>query len=151
MIKDYLARLMYNQMVDLAFPQEQKAIYDKCMHKLKSNPIRYRKYKQIKKDYRKTLKGGFIKYKHGAKYRNIKWEFTLEDFKYYFYSKCNYCQKEECKGIDRVDSDKNYTKNNCVPCCWTCNRMKGVLSVKEFKNHVRKLSEIFQCSQNSTS
>lgn len=28
-------------------------------------------------------------------------------------------------GIDRLDSNKEYTIENCVPCCIICNRMKG--------------------------
>lgn len=42
-------------------------------------------------------------------------------------------------GIDRVDSTKNYTIDNCVPCCSTCNYMKRILSIDEFKNQIIKI------------
>lgn len=37
-------------------------------------------------------------------------------------------------GIDRVDSSKGYTVDNCVPCCKTCNTAKGTMSLEEFKS-----------------
>jgi hypothetical protein len=36
-------------------------------------------------------------------------------------------------GIDRVDSSKGYTVDNCVPCCKPCNYAKGNMSFEEFK------------------
>lgn len=52
-------------------------------------------------------------------------------------SKCHYCgetinrhTRRGVKGykgyfLDRMDNDKPYTKENCVPCCWPCNQTKG--------------------------
>ena len=37
---------------------------------------------------------------------------------------CNHSTPGEVNGIDRVDNTIGYTKENCVSCCWTCNRMK---------------------------
>jgi hypothetical protein len=39
---------------------------------------------------------------------------------------CNHISETETIGIDRVDNSKGYIKENCVPCCWKCNRMKHV-------------------------
>ena len=30
-------------------------------------------------------------------------------------------------GLDRVDHQKGYITGNCVPCCWSCNSLKGRL------------------------
>jgi hypothetical protein len=30
----------------------------------------------------------------------------------------------EYNGIDRVDNEKGYLVENCVPCCFTCNSLK---------------------------
>lgn len=41
---------------------------------------------------------------------------------------CEYCgfhQEGVFLGIDRVDSRKGYTVENCLPCCWRCNTAKG--------------------------
>ena len=54
-------------------------------------------------------------------------EINFEDFKILVRSPCHYCKQwneEEAIGIDRVNNDLGYTKNNCVPACWICNRMK---------------------------
>jgi len=40
---------------------------------------------------------------------------------------CYYCthrDENETIGIDRINNDIGYTKENCVPACWTCNKMK---------------------------
>ncbi len=69
---------------------------------------------------------------------------------------CHYCgQKPQSKmnrrteatyiynGLDRINSDKGYTVDNVVPCCRTCNIMKSDLTVKEFKEQVKKINENF--------
>lgn len=38
----------------------------------------------------------------------------------------------QCISIDRIDSNKGYTKGNVVLCCWIINRIKLNLSVEEF-------------------
>lgn len=35
-------------------------------------------------------------------------------------------------GIDRVENDKGYILDNCVPCCAQCNRDKGSSSLCDF-------------------
>lgn len=50
-------------------------------------------------------------------------------------SPCYYCghaTSEETNGIDRMDNSIGYTTDNCVSCCWTCNRMKHVSSIEFF-------------------
>lgn len=58
-------------------------------------------------------------------------------------SDCHYCGKHYSKGteampgrrrngIDKMEPSKGYSEGNIVPCCWTCNKMKGVMPYKEF-------------------
>lgn len=60
---------------------------------------------------------------------------------------CHYCGLEASHdprghhGLDRADNAKGYTKDNVVPCCRRCNRVKGVLSKDEFIALCRKISE----------
>ena len=77
--------------------------------------------------------------KAGAKNRNI--EFCLTDIqvKDLLSKTCIYCGKEHADGIDRVDSLKGYTIENCVPCCQYCNRMKSDYSLEFFKNHIKQI------------
>ncbi|ABT15146.1 hypothetical protein PBCVNY2B_767L [Paramecium bursaria Chlorella virus NY2B] len=44
---------------------------------------------------------------------------------------CFYCG-DICLGIDRLDSGKGHTVENCVGCCESCNSSKGALDPKTF-------------------
>ena len=43
-------------------------------------------------------------------------------------------------GIDRIDSCIGYTKSNCVSCCEICNKAKRNLTIKEFTDWIKKLT-----------
>jgi hypothetical protein len=54
-------------------------------------------------------------------------QLNFDDFKELVTSPCHYCKikkESEAIGIDRVNNDIGYVKENCVPACWKCNRMK---------------------------
>lgn len=51
-------------------------------------------------------------------------------------------------GVDRVDNARGYEPENCVPCCYACNRAKGSMSYGEFVEHVRKM---YACTQDHLS
>lgn len=42
-------------------------------------------------------------------------------------------------GIDRIDSGIGYTKENCVPCCPTCNCAKNAMTQDDFKQWIRRV------------
>src|SRR5271165_1085078 len=46
-------------------------------------------------------------------------------------------------GVDRIDSSKSHSKDNCVPCCSNCNTAKNDMSVEEFKNWLKKIYNHF--------
>ena len=58
-----------------------------------------------------------------------------------WFSACTYCGIFPSFSIDRVDSDKNYTKENVAPCCTICNKMKKDMSVEELYFRVAKIVE----------
>lgn len=41
--------------------------------------------------------------------------------------------------VDRTDSEKGYTLENCVPSCWPCNQMKMEDSPEDFISHAYKI------------
>jgi hypothetical protein len=43
-------------------------------------------------------------------------------------------------GIDRLDSTKGYIRENCVPCCKTCNFAKRRMSYAEFSSYLDRVS-----------
>lgn len=62
---------------------------------------------------------------------------------------CVYCNAEpsnttkdgyKYNGIDRINNSIGYTMENSVTSCWTCNQMKGSLSVDEFLLAVKRIA-----------
>jgi hypothetical protein len=48
-------------------------------------------------------------------------------------------------GLDRIDSSKGHTDDNCVPCCYICNSMKSDMPYEEFRNHIKQVyAHLFQ-------
>jgi 5-methylcytosine-specific restriction endonuclease McrA len=105
----------------------------------------------------------YVMYKDSAKKRNLSFELSKEDFRSMVVLPCIYCgdccitgalctydKKQRSQeaidhaqffytGIDRLNSNLGYTKENCVPCCRKCNYAKGVMTVEEFKNWIKKV------------
>lgn len=88
-------------------------------------------------------------YKCNAKARNLDWNLTNTEFYNLITGQCTYCGKlanienEEYNGIDRVDSNLPYIKDNCVSCCTMCNTMKLNYSTSEFTNHIQLIYNHF--------
>lgn len=91
----------------------------------------------------------YPEYRNNAKRRGIDFNLTIKEFKYLTSQPCYYCggdSKETVKnsrgnGIDRVDSNKGYTIDNCVPCCAFCNFIKNNVSYDFFINKIKKIYE----------
>lgn len=95
----------------------------------------------------------YLTCKSGAKSRGLHFNLSKEQFKYIIVKDCYYCgNKGEMhhvkrsvnglfisNGIDRVDSDRGYELNNCVPCCKKCNIMKSDLKKNDFIEHIIKI------------
>jgi len=43
-------------------------------------------------------------------------------------------------GVDRVDNEVGYVAENCVPCCWRCNKAKGSMTQREFLDMAMAIS-----------
>jgi len=92
-------------------------------------------------------------YKRGAKTRGLVFELSREQFFNLTQKECFYCGKPpssvieklrgwgKCiyNGIDRLDNNVGYLAENCVPCCFVCNRMKSTLEKEEFIEHIRRI------------
>ena len=45
---------------------------------------------------------------------------------------CTYCGSLIQIGCDRIDNTKGHTMDNVIPCCWSCNRLRGnIFSIEE--------------------
>lgn len=95
-------------------------------------------------------------YISGAKSRNLDFLLTDEEFDKLIFSNCYFCgepPKEyqsdlkfnktgevfKRNGIDRLNSDLGYFKENVVTCCPTCNLMKMTLHSDIFIKHINKI------------
>tara|TARA_R110000868_G_scaffold132412_3_gene343471 strand:+ start:861 stop:1319 length:459 start_codon:yes stop_codon:yes gene_type:complete len=77
------------------------------------------------KAYKKTIAGKYSEYKGRSKQKGISFNLTKEEFSTFWKQDCSYCNRPILTiGIDRIDSTKGYSLDNCVPCCTICNTMK---------------------------
>ena len=83
--------------------------------------------------------------KRSAEQRNIEWHLTDEEAKSMLLRPCVYCKHIDLQvrvnGIDRMDSNKNYTIENCRPCCKNCNYMKGTFDPRTFIEWARRIAQ----------
>ncbi len=91
-------------------------------------------------------------YKRGAIDRKIKFNLTKEDFFKFLDKPCYYCGDEftneikqgkfgvlKYNGIDRCINTEGYNIENCVSCCYKCNKMKMNLNDDDFLNQINKI------------
>lgn len=83
-------------------------------------------------------------YKTGAKNRGYDFLLTSTQFKELASKNCYYCGnlptlervtiygKYVYNGIDRIDNSIGYSMENCVSCCFDCNRAKGTMTQGDF-------------------
>jgi hypothetical protein len=96
-------------------------------------------------------------YKVCAKRRGIPWKLTEEQFRKITSSPCHYTGRFPSKvrdlgidtfvynGIDRKDSSKGYTLENCVACCSEANYAKMDMLYSDF---IQLCKEVTQKTQN---
>lgn len=108
------------------------------------NNWKYKKQIQERtKRWTKSLHGRFITYRSSARKRELVFTLTEEEVKNIVSQPCFYCNtfKNVTSGIDRVDSSIGYILENCVPCCFMCNRMKSNYSAEDFVEHCKQIAE----------
>lgn len=99
-----------------------------------------------------NLKKLYREYRDSAKERTKEFKLSEAQFVYLTGLDCIYCGSPptmrhfnaEFTGIDREDSSQGYTKDNVLPCCSTCNKMKGKMNVNDFFEQAIKISQRFK-------
>jgi hypothetical protein len=81
----------------------------------------------------------FKMYSFAAKRRDYQFNLSLEEFTKIFHGDCDYCGKEDARGIDRVENAIGYTKENSVSCCEMCNKMKWKWDKAQFLIQISKI------------
>lgn len=155
-------------------PNMKKRVKDECIYCFDENYVR--NYNGGGGVVKYTIdERAFVNYKSKITTNNKnlnkkhkEFDLSLEEYSFLIHQPCFYCgdlptednvwnksgkritQTEEvysCNGIDRVDSDKGYFIENCVPCCTICNRMKLDLSTNLFLLQIEKIISNNKCSK----
>lgn len=117
-----------------------------CINDLQRE-IAYKKWNTIE---RKPIRDRINSIKSNAKIRNYKVELTDEQIEDFLNKPCFYCNCPHANGIDRVNSKENYTIDNCVPCCFICNRMKNKYDLNIFLDKVKDIYNNFYNKSSTT-
>ena len=94
-------------------------------------------------------------YRSGAKKRGLTWALTNDQVLQIVILPCFFCGALPSMatslgsdtatifthGIDRLENTEGYELGNCVPCCFSCNRMKGTLSFKSFLTNAKAIAD----------
>lgn len=87
----------------------------------------------------------YVKYKCACARKRRDFKLSFDQFRELVRQPCEYCGKFRpvslsrthrsvlISGVDRIDSHKGYSPENCVPCCKLCNTAKSTLTTAEFK------------------
>jgi 5-methylcytosine-specific restriction endonuclease McrA len=132
---------------------DKEFFLDKCKiitNKLKASSDFFKKWKQYY--YRSTYRVYSV-YKKEAERRGLEFNLSEIQFKLLVKSSCYLCGYQSPKGIgiDRVNNAmRNYTFDNCRPCCGSCNDMKGEIDLQEFLEHCSRIIEQSCYTENIT-
>ena len=114
-----------------------------------------KKQRRISKNH-SEITAIILGYKRHAEGRGFKWELSRKFVEQLIKQNCYYCgivpsNKKKTKnsidngllysGIDRIDSAKDYTEDNVVPCCKICNYAKSNMNLKEFGEWAIRLGQ----------
>jgi hypothetical protein len=133
-------------------------------HNLKSGKTRSCGCREKRKDDDKRIdpvksstKYIYFNYKRNAIKRRLEFNLTLDEFSNFLDKPCHYCgiapnnsyftyrtvkefnHEFKYNGIDRIDSSRGYTIENCVTACNQCNKAKLNYTEEEFKDWVKRV------------
>ncbi len=93
-------------------------------------------------------------YRRRASKKGLDWALSKEQVRIIVSQNCYFCGQPPSQikrpkqplwgeliynGIDRLDNEKGYTPDNCVPCCKACNYAKSDRSVPEFLSWIKNI------------
>lgn len=96
----------------------------------------------------------YREYQYRAKNKNMNFSLSFEEFNSTINQNCFYCGRSPSQkkyqirskinfilynGIDRLDINKGYEKDNMVPCCSLCNIAKGTMTKRQFFDWITKV------------
>jgi hypothetical protein len=103
---------------------------------------RSRNYKEEKK---KSIEIYFKTFIKESDKRGYNVDLTFDEYYNLVLKECYYCgyyNNKEAIGIDRINNSIHYTKENCVSCCETCNRIKHIYHPLFFIDKAKIISKL---------
>ncbi len=97
-------------------------------------------HEQIGTDHERRVLRVFRRYQREAKRRGLGWALSMDDIHDVIFQPCTYCGAVGPSGIDRINNDSYYVRENIQPCCWTCNRAKGSLLLSEWEDWRKRVA-----------
>ncbi|ABT15197.1 hypothetical protein PBCVNY2B_824R [Paramecium bursaria Chlorella virus NY2B] len=93
--------------------------------------------------YEQKTKPKLSSYKRNIENQKKQFELTKDQFNKFIIDECVYCKRTPTTffGIDKIDPSGDYTINNCVTSCASCNWSKWNQSVEEFKSRDALITE----------
>ena len=132
---EYNQRVKSGEVLEKEHNLEQKCVWSKN----EKTEDRISKWKKL------NVKDRIGSSRRAAAIRGIGWHLTDEEAEKMMTSPCIYCKHIDLQvrlnGIDRLDQQGNYTTENTVACCWTCNFMKGCMDPLSFIEQCRKICQ----------
>lgn len=96
--------------------------------------------KKVVNDNAKTPRGRYSTYKKKAKFKEIGWSLSQDNFYKMWNKPCSYCLRQiNGVGVDRINSSIGYQPNNITPCCGRCNAGKMNHSISKFADLIEKI------------
>ena len=75
------------------------------------------------------------------KWANCPFNISIDEYISLSKQPCHLCGDIGLNSADKDIKKIGYTIGNVLPCCWTCNKMRGSLSLIEFKDRISKISK----------
>jgi len=120
--------------------------YEKLVKQESKRPERERNFKAEAFANKHVIWNHYVK---GAKKRGISFSLSKSLFQELIMKSCFYCdyyKESEVNGIDRLNNQEGYIEENVVPCCETCNVLKGSQHPQEFIDKMQVI-HLYQTKQ----
>jgi hypothetical protein len=107
-------------------------------------------YESMALPIKKRLQSAYRSYKdNSAGRRGLEFALDKETFFTFVSKMCSYCgiPPNPIHGLDRIDNDEGYVLGNILPCCIKCNKMKGTLTLDDFIDQCKRITDFMAPSE----
>lgn len=119
---------------------DKRAKCKACQRAYRASPEGIKKRLASDRKYQSKPTSRFAKYIRSAAERGYTFNLTFDQFMVFWQKPCTHCGDSiETIGLDRIDSDVAYQRDNVESCCRTCNAMKSDTNTLSWYKHMQKI------------